>query len=553
MAQSKQKVENLRVLLEQHWLHCRHLESERSWLMNAYAVVVGGVAAFIVGKGVEPSLIFYFLLSFLVVFTFAGFFLTTRWIYAFECHRRRVNKLVKILWLESGSKAGLAPAMDMDIPAIPILPESIFGRRRILDSFRRRVNELFRTRYWFALFYLFILIGFVIFSSIGHGRYGFSIWLLVLASIALGFALYLLVRWWFLLAGIHGPKRVVLEGCNGEWAQERYLPFLVTEAAKGNIELWSVDEEPDMKLGDPRVDVLWQDAQNRGNACYLDKIRNRGFYEILSSVDYVFIVTPDRCHCGVAEFWLSRLSPKGKVFIEKPLDASIGKAERLQEKIRNKDVVYGFDHYLASLYPFLRRVRQYLARIGEIESLEINILESDEIQQHQVQTLKEGMILDLFPHVLAVSAAVVKRKLAPTEDILTKAKFKKGARAKYKDWPFPSETCARIEFVVGDKEVTGRVGKGIGKKPEKRMVIHGADKRKIDIDFQTYSVDGKDGDLESKHVESFLEAVLAGSSIDSAPGVVSFGAAFATLKWLSGIRGKINMEPDYAIGTYACQ
>jgi predicted dehydrogenase len=552
----EQTQENLRKLLEQHWLHCRHLESERSWFMNAYAVVVGGVVAFIIGGELKPSLIFYFLFAFLVIFTFVGFFLTTRWTYAFEYHRIRVNKLAKILWLESGSKASLDPTMD--IPAIHILPEFICGIR-IPDSCRRRVDDLFRTRYWFALFYLFILIGLLIFSIIGCVRHDFSVWLLVLAGIALGFAFYLLVRWWFLLARIHEPKKVVLEGCNGEWAQKQYLPFLVKEAAKGNIELWSVDEEPEIKLGDNRVAALWQDAQNKENACYLDKTRNRKSYEILSSVDYVFIVTPDRCHCKVAEFWLSRLSTTGKIFIEKPLDASVRLAKPLKAKILNKNVVYGFDHYLASLYPFLRRERQYLAKIGGIKSLKINILENDAIPPHQVQTLKEGMIFDLFPHVLAVSAAIVEKKSAPTEAILQTVEFKGGARVKYMGWPFPSETRARIKLTVSNKEVTSMVGKGIGKIPKKRMkrmVVYGTARRKIEINFQTYSFSMKGRPkrkLESKPVASFLEAVLKGDSIDSAPGVLSFGAAFEILEWLSSIRRKINMGPDYDIGTRACQ
>lgn len=337
-------------------------------------------------------------------------------------------------------------------------------------------------------------------------------------------------------------KRVILAGCNGEWAQERYLPFLVKEAAKGNIELWSVDIKPEIKLADSRVAALWQDAQSKGNVCYLDKISNKESYETLSSVDYVFIVTPDRCHCEVAEFWLSRLSTNGKIFIEKPLDAYIDGAKRLQAKIPSSNVIYGFDHYLAALHPFLRSVLSYLGKIGEPESLEIKIWENTGIPAGKADTLREGVILDLFPHVLAVSAAVVEKKLAPTEDVLQTADFVDGARAKYRGWSFPSETCARIEFLVGGKRVIGRVGKGIGKEPEKRMVIHGTHKRKIDIDFQTYSVDDKDGDLESKHVESFLEAVLAGSSIDSAPGVLSFGAAFEILKWLSDKRGNIIMR-----------
>jgi hypothetical protein len=250
------------------------------------------------------------------------------------------------------------------------------------------------------------------------------------------------------------------------------------------------------------------------------------------------------------------LSTTGKIFIEKPLDASIEKAKKIAGKIGKADTIYGFDHYLAELHPFLRRVHSYLRKIDGPESLEINILENNVIPFEKVYTLKEGTIFDLFPHVLAVSAAVVERKLAPTKDILQNAEFIDGARAKYIGWPFFSETCARIEFRVGNRSVTGRVGKGIGATPDKQMVIYDADKKiVVYIKFQLDNcpVRGNKVNLESKHVESFLETILKGKNVDLAPGVLSFGAAFAILEWLSRSRDKIIMGSDYNIGTNACQ
>ncbi len=348
-------------------------------------------------------------------------------------------------------------------------------------------------------------------------------------------------------------KKVVLEGCNGEWAQKHYLPFLIEKAMIRDITLWAVDIQPDIKPSSTDSHSLWRIAEGKGRAHYLNADKGRESLGVPRNVDYVFIVTPDRCHCEVAEFWLSRLGIEGKIFIEKPLDASIQAAEQLKANIPNNNAVYGFDHYLVSFYPFLRRVRQYLAKIGDIKSLEINILENDAIPPHQVQTLKEGVIFDLFPHVLAVSVTVIEEKLAPTEDILQKAKFVDGARAKYNGWPFSSETYARIKLTVSDKELTSMVGKGIGETPDKQMIIHGTHRGKIEIDFQddSFSMNGEPKrNLESKPVEFFLEAVLAGSSIDSVPGVLSFGAAFAILERLSDIRGNINMGPDYDIGTF---
>lgn len=554
----EQTQENLGKLLERHWLHCQHVESERAQFMQVYAAIIAGIVVgcsylISIGKDLNEYLVLYTLL-FLIVLTFVGFFLTLRWVYTFECHRVRVNEIASILWLSCNVAVPLDPTMD--IPSMHIMPGCL-----------RKVDGIFRTRYWFPLFYLFVLIGILALINWPLKDYFPTSWFFKLECldlVVLAFAIFITYRGFNSIRKLGIEKRVVLAGCNGEWAQKRYLPFLIEKAKRGDITLWATDIQPEIKLNSPRSRSLFKTAKSKGKACYLDMTKSVESCEIPWNVDYVFIVTPDRCHCEVAEFWLSRLSTTGKIFIEKPLDASIKAAEQLEAKILNNNVVYGFDHYLATLRPFLRCVRQYLAKIDDIKSLEINILEHNKIQQHQAQTLQEGMIFDLFPHILAVSAAVVEKKLAPTEAILQKAEFVDGARAKYRGWHFSTETCARIEFLVGNKRVTvtGRVGKGIGEEPDKRMTIYGADGRKVEIKFRTYlktvGFSVKHGettrDVESKHVESFLEAVLAGSRIDSVPGVLSFGAAFAILEWLSRNRNKITMRRrNYAVGTPACQ
>jgi predicted dehydrogenase len=544
----EQTQENLRKLLEQHWLHCQHLESERAQFMQVYAAIIAGIVVgytylISISKPISDYLVLYILL-FLMVLTFVGFFLTLRWVYSFECHRGKVNEIASILWQSCNVVVPLDPTME--IPSLHIMPSRL-----------RKADEIFRTRYWFPVFYLFVLIGILALTKWPLEGYFPTSWCVkLLKYLDLGVvvvAIYITYNGFDSIRKLNTEKRVILAGCNGEWAQKHYLPYLIEKAKRGDITLWATDIQSQVKLDSPGIVSLWQTAKNKGNACYLDMTKSMESCEIPWNVDYVFIVTPDRCHCEVAEFWLSRLSTTGKIFIEKPLDASIRAAEQLRTKILNKNAVYGFDHYLASLYPFLRCEPQYLAKIGDIKNLEVNILENDVIPLHRVQTLREGAISDLFPHVLAVSAAVVEKRLSPTEDILHKAEFVNGARAKYKGWPFPSDTYARIRFVVGNQEVTSVVGKGIGKTPDKQMVIYGADGRNIKIDFQndSFSVNAElKGKLESKPVASFLEAVLKGDCIDSAPGVLSFGAAYEILKWLSYIRGNTNMGPDYDIGTF---
>ncbi|MGA8848673.1 MAG: Gfo/Idh/MocA family oxidoreductase [Dehalococcoidia bacterium] len=519
--------------------------------MQVYAAIIAGI---IVGYGylisidnpsIEKPITDYLVLCillFLVVLTFVGFFLTLRWAYSFECHRKKVNEIASILWLSCNVVVPLDPTME--IPPLHIMPPRL-----------RKTDGIFRTRYWFPLFYLFVLIVILALINWPLNLKGCKLaqpGILAVSIFIIAVSIFITYRGFNSIRKLNIEKRVILAGCNGEWAQERYLPFLIEQANSGDITLWATDIQSEIKLNSHRSHSLWQTAKSNGKACYLDMTKGVESYEIPWNVDYVFIVTPDRCHCEVAEFWLSRLSTDGKIFIEKPLDASIEAAERLKAKILNNNVVYGFDHYLAELHPFLRGVRSYLRRIGEPESLEVKILENAEIPFKKVNTLKEGVIFDLFPHVLAVSAAVVEKKLAPTEAIFQTVALKERALAKYKGWPFSSETYARIKFLIGDRRVSvsGMVGKGIGETSDKQMVIHGTRRRKIEIDFQAHSVNGKKRKLESKHVESFLEAVLAGSCIDSAPGVLSFNAAFAILKLLLDIRNNTDMEPkDYDIGT----
>jgi hypothetical protein len=154
--------------------------------MIAYAVVVGSVIVgfpnFIITGGVTDlannitgveyleqlasllPLFFMFLLTFLLVFTFVGFFLTTRWTYAFECHRRKVNGLVGAM--DSGSTSTIdLTQMNMDIPPMELLPNprKIWNSLQKLKEFRSKFREIFRTRYWFPGLYFVMFISFAIF------------------------------------------------------------------------------------------------------------------------------------------------------------------------------------------------------------------------------------------------------------------------------------------------------------------------------------------------------------------------------------------------------
>jgi hypothetical protein len=185
MAQSEQEVENLRTLLEQHWLHCRHLESERAWFMSIYGAVAGGILAFI-AKASDTNLclnnfpLFYTLISFLIVLTFFGFFLTLRWAFTFEEHRERVEAILKKLKLSELKLNGKEVNLTMYIP-------------------REGFFKVFNAKILFPLFYLVVLIGvtLVLFLVIPAPA-----WIKWMSSAASIIALCLGVWWYFLPAEV---------------------------------------------------------------------------------------------------------------------------------------------------------------------------------------------------------------------------------------------------------------------------------------------------------------------------------------------------------------
>lgn len=342
-------------------------------------------------------------------------------------------------------------------------------------------------------------------------------------------------------------KKVVLEGCNGDWSQKRYLPFLAEKAKKGEIELWALDIEPQIRLSTSKVANLWRIDQNQNKAYYLDKIQNKQSYERLSDASYVFVVTPDRSHCEIAEFWLERLSRHGKIFIEKPLDASIRRARELKRKIGERHIVYGFNHYLGRAYPFLQHKDVYLEKIGQIKKIEFHILESSGIPLNRAKSLDKGVIFDLFSLALPLINAVLSLKCSPAAVKLEEVKA-----ARYVNAPISGETFTWIKSHVGDVEVESVVGTCVGISDDKCMKIHGS-KGQIKLDLlvdEFFIFDSQDsrkeqGNLNPKHVESFLEDILQGREPLSAPGVLSFDAAFEILFILDQVKKRIRKVSEY--------
>ena len=91
MSQPEQeKGENLRALLEQHWLHARHLENERLWLTNIYMLIVGALLAYTFGRG-EAGFWPWSILVIIFILSLIGFFMSHSLRIPFYYHSRMAD------------------------------------------------------------------------------------------------------------------------------------------------------------------------------------------------------------------------------------------------------------------------------------------------------------------------------------------------------------------------------------------------------------------------------------------------------------------------------
>jgi predicted dehydrogenase len=343
-------------------------------------------------------------------------------------------------------------------------------------------------------------------------------------------------------------KKVILEGCNGDWSRRRYLPFLTQKAIDNRLELIAVDIVTEPSLS---ADELWLKAMAEGKVGYLDKVGAREQYELISSADYVFIVTPDKTHCEIAGFWLPRLAQSGKIFVEKPLDASVESATTLSRKENAVNKIFGFDHYLISATTFLSEKTTHLEAIGDIKRVEFRIFEPYPIEPSRTGTMEKGVILDLFSHVVPMVSRIVDG-LSP--DTIRSIQPVSVRLARYKDCPIPGESFATTDFSINHIPVSAAVGYGVSAENNKSLFVYGT-KGRIEIDFAnsrfiTPVNSGSGGkNLQKRHVESFMESVLRD---DIAPmpeiGVMDFSTAMEVLKLLEKCREMGEALPDYTCG-----
>lgn len=94
----KQKNERLLEALRQNWLHVRHLETERWWFTNIYAVIVAGTLALPVQRDIKG---FSHLISFLLVLSILGLLVVLKTSQEFTNHMKKIQEIIKDLNLDN--------------------------------------------------------------------------------------------------------------------------------------------------------------------------------------------------------------------------------------------------------------------------------------------------------------------------------------------------------------------------------------------------------------------------------------------------------------------
>lgn len=349
-------------------------------------------------------------------------------------------------------------------------------------------------------------------------------------------------------------KKVVLLGFKGDACGRNYNRVLLELAKKRKIDLICVDFGlPENILGQPSLQEMERLIKER-KVCYLDLETPSDVetYKNFSEIDVVFIVTTDITHCRVAKDFLGKAK---RIFIEKPLDAILRNVRILEDFPKVEKVVFGYDHYLAKLYPFEIKTDEWLKEgiIGELKKIEFRLLEPGEIPTHRISALDRGMIYDFFPHGLAVMVATPSLFAYPDLAILKQVRLHKVLVAKYSGCKINEVSFVKIDFEIPDNIFCRAIiGKGVGKEIEKTLRIVGS-KREIFVDIPNfhYSIldekgkKVKEDKLLYDYSKEFLLAALDfKKKLFQIPGVLPFGAAKEILyildeaRWKSEPKGK---------------
>lgn len=330
-------------------------------------------------------------------------------------------------------------------------------------------------------------------------------------------------------------KKVVLEGYLGDWSKKSYFAYLVEKAKKDGgkreIELYAVDIR-DIKKED-NVNI----RNSKEYSLHFINKQASSEYDNIKNVDFVFIVAPHVVHCKIAQHWLEkgRLNRDGEIFIEKPLDSSVDNIKDLKEySIKTGaglDRIILIDHYILKASSFIENLKKKKKEYGEIKKMRVHILESSPMVESRKETLKEGLILDIFPHVLAVCTAIIRvyREGFTLDD--NHVEIVEVQTGRYRGAPIETETFAKLLVKINDIVVESYIGKGVGSESKKMIEIL------FEKDSVTHSFPSKDV------IGQLLNTILT-RTYDKAT-VLTFHEGFTIVKIISKIRENAHAPEAY--------
>jgi predicted dehydrogenase len=277
-------------------------------------------------------------------------------------------------------------------------------------------------------------------------------------------------------------------------------------------------------------------------------------------------LVPDDAHLKVAKEWLTRST---LILIEKPYNRDLDEAIEFEAELRSvterkgKDApatcVWAFDHYLAKIaeYVFNRERHNLFERIGRLAKVEFGILEQGPVEPWRAESLRAGMIYDLFSHVLAMLS-----------EELDLASFRRNgirriAVARHEGLESPGDTFASFDFDLDDHRgqpiaVSGAVGKGVGERDDKFLAFIGESgfikcdlspggTKRVRIKERGWE-EGPIYDINTGHPE-FIKALLEGQYIERPIGGLTGDTAVQILQIMNKIRAKIPpMIGSYKVG-----
>lgn len=86
--------QSLKIAFEQNWLHARHLENERLWFTNIYAIIVAGILVVLGSLGFDKFSQFFYLILFLDILSILGIIVVIKTNAEFSNHMTAIKKII---------------------------------------------------------------------------------------------------------------------------------------------------------------------------------------------------------------------------------------------------------------------------------------------------------------------------------------------------------------------------------------------------------------------------------------------------------------------------